>query len=110
MQTITSPVNNDSVVSLLSNPLPYKSFFFPLLYWLGSGKSRDSCLVPALKDLLFSFTPLSMIFAVRLFFLCTLMFFIQLKKFHSIPDMLTLYPKLMLDYIKQFSASTERIL
>lgn len=37
------------------------------------------------------------------------MFFIQFKKFHSIPDMLTLYPKLMLDYIKQVSASTERI-
>lgn len=63
------------------------------------------------KGSAFSISPLSMIFAVRsfFFFLCTLMFFIQFKKFHSIPDMLTLYPKLMLDYIKQFSASTERI-
>ena len=63
------------------------------------------------KGSAFSISSLSMIFAVRLFFffLCTLMFFIQFKKFHSIPDMLTLYPKLMLDYIKQVSASTERI-
>ena len=62
------------------------------------------------KGSAFSISSLSMVFAVRLvFFLCTLMFFIQFKKFHSIPDMLTLYHKLMLDYIKQFSASTQGI-
>ena len=112
MQTITSSVSNDSVVSSFLI-LYLINLLFPILYWLGSGKSRDSCSLLLAKGSAFSISPLSVIFAVRLvfffFFLCTLMFFIQFKKFHSIPDMLTLYPKLTLDYIKQFSASTERI-
>ena len=67
MQTITSSVSNDSVVSSFLI-LYLINLLFPLLYWLGSGKSRDSCSFLLAKGSAFSISSLSVIFAVRLVF------------------------------------------